>query len=151
MLAYEKVPNFLENVTVSDNSMEEITPKIEGEYDSEKTGTYNLKCTASDSSGNTSSKEFKLVVKENSNVKISKTKKGNTIKNYYGITYIDDVIIANKSYSLPSNFVPNNLVTINGYIRVVDYVRDAFNELKSDSSVLGLNIYASSGYRSYSD
>jgi len=34
MLAYEKVPNFLENVTVSDNSMEEITPKIEGEYDS---------------------------------------------------------------------------------------------------------------------
>ncbi len=53
MLAYEKVPNFLENVTVSDNSMEEITPKIEGEYDSEKTGTYNLKCTASDSSGNT--------------------------------------------------------------------------------------------------
>ena len=36
MLAYEKVPNFLENVTVSDNSMEEITPKIEGEYDSEK-------------------------------------------------------------------------------------------------------------------
>lgn len=120
-------------------------------YDSEKTGTYNLKCTASDSSGNTSSKEFKLVVKENSNVKISKTKKGNTIKNYYGITYIDDVIIANKSYSLPSNFVPNNLVTINGYIRVVDYVRDAFNELKSDSSVLGLNIYASSGYRSYSD
>ena len=151
MLAYEKVPNFLENVTVSDNSMEEITPKIEGEYDSEKTGTYNLKCTASDSSGNTSSKEFKLVVKENSNVKISKTKNGNTIKNYYGITYIDDVIIANKSYSLPSNFVPNNLVTINGYIRVVDYVRDAFNELKSDSSVLGLNIYASSGYRSYSD
>lgn len=151
MLAYEKVPNFLENVTVSDNSMEEITPKIEGEYGSEKVGTYNLKCTASDSSGNTSSKEFKLVVKENSNVKISKTKKGNTIKNYYGITYIDDVIIANKSYSLPSNFVPNNLVTINGYIRVVDYVRDAFNELKSDSSVLGLNIYASSGYRSYSD
>ena len=30
-----------------------------------------------------------------------------------------NVIIANKSYSLPSNFVPNNLVTINGYIRNV--------------------------------
>lgn len=151
MLAYEKVPDFLEGVTVSDNSKEEITPKIEGDYDSEKTGTYNLRVVASDSSGNTASGDFKLVVKENSNVKISKTKKGNTIKNYYNVTYIDDVIIANKSYSLPSNFVPNNLVTINGYIRVVDYVKEAFDSLKSDSAALGLNIYASSGYRSYSD
>lgn len=151
MLAYEVVPDFLDGVTVSDNSMEDIVVTIDGKYDSEKPGTYVMYYKASDSSNNTTSKEFKLVVKENSNVKISKTKKGNTIKNYYGVTYIDDVIITNKTYSLPSNFVPNNLVTINGYIRIVDYVKDAYNELKSDSSVLGLNIYASSGYRSYSD
>lgn len=151
MLAYEAVPDFLDGVTASDNSMEDIVVTIDGKYDSEKPGTYVMHYKASDSSGNTTSKEFKLVVKENNNVKISKTKKGNTIKNYYGVTYIDNVIIANKTYSLPSNFVPNNLVTINGYIRIVDYVKDAYNELKSDSSVLGLNIYASSGYRSYSD
>ena len=151
MLAYETVPDFLDGVTASDNSMEDIVVTIDGKYDSEKPGTYVMYYKASDSSNNTTSKEFKLVVKENSNVKISKTKKGNTIKNYYGVTYIDDVIIANKTYSLPSNFVPNNLVTINGYIRVINYVKDAYNELKSDSSVLGLNIYASSGYRSYSD
>lgn len=151
MLAYEAVPDFLDGVTASDNSMEDIVVTIDGKYDSEKPGTYVMHYKASDSSGNITSKEFKLVVKENSNVKISKTKKGNTIKNYYGVTYIDNVIIANKTYSLPNNFVPNNLVTINGYIKVVDYVKDAYNELKSDSSVLGLNIYASSGYRSYSD
>ena len=151
ILAYETVPDFLDGVTVSDNSKEDIVVTIDGKYDSEKPGTYVMYYKASDSSGNTTSKEFKLMVKENNNVKISKTKKGNTIKNYYGVTYIDDVIIANKTYSLPSNFVPNNLVTINGYIRIVDYVKDAYNELKSDSSVLGLNIYASSGYRSYSD
>lgn len=151
MLAYEAVPDFLDGVTASDNSMEDIVVTIDGKYDSEKPGTYVMHYKASDSSGNTTSKEFKLVVKENNNVKISKTKKGNTIKNYYGVTYIDNVIIANKTYSLPSNFVPNNLVTINGYIRIVDYVKDAYNELKSDSSVLGLNIYASSGYRSYGD
>ncbi|MGM9876077.1 MAG: D-alanyl-D-alanine carboxypeptidase family protein [Bacilli bacterium] len=151
MLAYETVPDFLDGVTVSDNSMEDIVVTIDGKYDSEKSGTYVMYYKASDSSNNTTSKEFKLVVKENSNVKISKTKNGNTIKNYYGVTYIDNVIIANKTYSLPSNFVPNNLVTINGYIKVVDYVKDAYNELKSDSSVLGLNIYASSGYRSYGD
>lgn len=151
MLAYEAVPDFLDGVTASDNSMEDIVVTIDGKYDSEKPGTYVMHYKASDSSGNITSKEFKLVVKENSNVKISKTKKGNTIKNYYGVTYIDNVIIANKTYSLPNNFVPNNLVTINGYIKVVDYVKDAYNELKSDSSVLGLNIYASSSYRSYSD
>ena len=151
MFAYEEVPDFLDGVTVSDNSKEDIVVTIDGKYDSEKPGTYVMYYKASDFSGNTTSKEFKLVVKENSNVKISKTKKGNTIKNYYGVTYVDDVIIVNKTYSLPSNFVPNNLVTINGYIRIVDYVKDAYNVLKSDSSVLGLNIYASSGYRSYSD
>lgn len=151
MFAYEEVPDFLDGVTVSDNSKEDIVVTIDGKYDSEKPGTYVMYYKASDFSGNTTSKEFKLVVKENNNVKISKTKKGNTIKNYYGVTYVDDVIIVNKTYSLPSNFVPNNLVTINGYIRIVDYVKDAYNVLKSDSSVLGLNIYASSGYRSYSD
>lgn len=151
MLAYEKTPDFLENVTAYDNSNENIEVFLEGQYDNEKPGTYELYYKASDSSGNTTTKEFKLVVKENSNVKISKTSKGNTIKNYYGITYIDNIVIVNKTYSLPNNFTPNNLVSLNGYIKVVDYVSEAFNELKSDSSVLGLNIYASSGYRSYSD
>lgn len=151
MLAYNKVPDFLEGITSSDNSGEEIEVIVEGEYDSEKPNTYKLYYKASDSSGNTTTKEFKLVVKENSNVKISKTSKGNIIKNYYGVTYVDDIVIVNKTYSLPSNFTPNNLVSINGYIKVVDYVNDAFVSLKSDATALGLNIYASSGYRSYND
>lgn len=151
MLAYEKEPNFLEGITATDNSLEEIEVTIQGDYDTERVGEYSLCYLAVDSSGNEQSQTFKLIVKENPNVKISKTSKGNTIKNYYGITYIDDVIVVNKTYGLPSNFAPNNLVTINGYIKVVDYVRDAFNALRSDSTSLGLNIYASSGYRSYSD
>ena len=151
MLAYNKVPDFLEGITSSDNSGEEIDVIVEGEYDSEKPNTYKLYYKASDSSGNTTTKEFKLVVKENSNVKISKTSKGNIIKNYYGVTYVDDIVIVNKTYSLPSNFTPNNLVSINGYIKVVDYVNEAFVSLKSDATALGLNIYASSGYRSYND
>ncbi len=151
MKAYEDVPNMLNGITATDNSGEEIEVTIEGEYDTEKVGEYTLFYKAVDSSGNKTIRDFKLIVKENENIKVSKTSKGNTIKYYYGITYIDDVIIANKTYSLPSNFAPNNLVTINGYIKVVDYVKDAFQELTSDSASLGLNIYASSGYRSYSD
>lgn len=151
VLAYEKVPNFLENISVIDNSMETIEVSLTGEYDIEKAGEYTLYYTASDSSGNETKESFKLIVKENKNVVVSKSSRGYTIKNAYGITYLDNNIIVNKTYGLPSNYVPSNLVTINGYIRVVDYVKEAFNELKSDSASLGLNIYASSGYRSYGD
>ena len=151
VLAFTTKPDLLSEITADDNSKEEIKVEVKGEYNIEIPGEYNLSYVAKDSSGNEIIKEFKVIVKENQNVKISKTSKGNTIKNYYGITYIDDVIVVNKTYSLPSNFAPNNLVTINGYIKVVDYVKNAFNELKSDASSIGLNIYASSGYRSYSD
>lgn len=151
VLAFTTNPDLLSEITADDNSKEEIKVEVKGEYNIEIPGEYNLSYVAKDSSGNEIIKEFKVIVKENENVKISKTSKGNTIKNYYGITYIDDVIVVNKTYSLPNNFAPNNLVTINGYIKVVDYVKKAFNELKSDASSIGLNIYASSGYRSYSD
>ena len=151
MLAYEIEPDMLKDILVNDNSGEEIKVSLEGEYDTKVVGTYNLSYTAKDSSGNERVEKFKLIVKENTNVKISKTSKGNEIKNYYGITYIDDVVVVNKTYNLPSNFAPNNLVTVNGYIKVVDYVKDAFTSLAADAQSLGLNIYASSGYRSYND
>lgn len=151
MVAYEDEPDFMDGITVSDNSGKEIEIVFDGEYDTETAGEYVLSYRAEDESGNESVKEFKLIVKENVNVVISKTSKGNTMKNYYGITYIDNVVVVNKSYGLPSNFAPNNLETINGYIKIVDYVKDAFNELRNDSLSIGLNIYASSGYRSYSD
>lgn len=151
VLAFEEKPNLLEGIIVTDNSLEEIEVVVDGSYDLEKAGEYVLNYVAKDSSGNETKKEFKLIVKENKDVTISKSSKGYTIKNYHGITYIDNIIVVNKTYGLPNNFAPNNLVTINGYIKVVDYVRDAFNNLKSTASDLGLNIYASSGYRSYSD
>lgn len=151
VLAFSDKPNLLDGIVVEDNSKEEITATIKGEYNIEEEGEYFLSYSAKDSSGNETEKEFKITVKNNPNVKISKSTKGYTIKNYYGVTYVDGVVIANKTYSLPSNFAPNNLVTINGYIKVVDYVKDAFLSLSSDAKAIGLNIYASSGYRSYSN
>lgn len=151
MLAFEDVPDLLEGITAEDNSKKNIEVKLEGEYDTEQVGEYTLYYLANDLSGNETKEEFKLVVKDNPNIKISKTRKGNIVKYYYGITYIDDIIVANKTYGLPSNFAPLNMAYINGYIRVVDYVKDAFSKLTSDSASLGLNIYASSGYRSYWD
>lgn len=50
-------------VKIEDNSKEEIIPVIIGKYDINKVGTYNLKYSATDSSGNNSVCSFNLKVK----------------------------------------------------------------------------------------
>lgn len=56
-----------------------------------------------------------------------------------GIKYIDNVLIANKSYSLPSDFYPELDQTC----------LNQFYKLQNDASAVGLNIYLSSGFRDY--
>ena len=58
-----------------------------------------------------------------------------------GMTYIDGVLIANKSYSLPADYDPG----------VSQEALDAFYEMQSDAAAEGLDIYISSDYRSYYD
>lgn len=62
-----------------------------------------------------------------------------TVYDIQGIKYIDNVLIANKSYSLPSDFNPDLDQTC----------LNQFNKLQYDASMEGLNIYLSSGFRSY--
>lgn len=62
-----------------------------------------------------------------------------TVEN--GITYIDGIMIANKSYSMPADFDPG----------VNQEALDAFNEMAADVADEGLSIYISSDYRSYYD
>lgn len=57
-----------------------------------------------------------------------------------GITYIDGIMIANKSYSLPSGYG-------NG---MKSSASEAFNQMKKDAASLGLKLWNQSGYRSYS-
>lgn len=56
--------DLLQDVKVIDNSKEEITPTIEGEYDINTPGTYNLKFIALDSSNNKCEGPFTLIVSE---------------------------------------------------------------------------------------
>lgn len=56
-----------------------------------------------------------------------------------GIKYIDNVLIANKSYSLPADFYPELDSTC----------LNQFYKLQNDASAVGLNIYLSSGFRDY--
>ncbi|MBQ7500623.1 MAG: D-alanyl-D-alanine carboxypeptidase family protein, partial [Clostridia bacterium] len=57
-----------------------------------------------------------------------------------GVTYVDGILIANKTYSLPSTYYPGGLT----YETEV-----AFNKLCTAAAKEGLNFYCVSGFRSY--
>ncbi len=71
---------------------------------------------------------------------------GFTTKNYPiyekdGRTYIDGVLIVNKTYSLPSGYNPDGLSPD---------CSAAFREMQKAAAAKGLSIYISSGFRSFS-
>lgn len=82
-----------------------------------------------------------------------KTSKGFTIETRNGATYIDGYLIANKTYALPSTFVPENPevpVTEARSNKSLDKdLMTAFRKMQADATAKGLNIYIASGYRSY--
>ena len=55
--------NLVNNATATDNSGEDIVISIDGEYNLNAAGEYDLKFVANDSSGNKATKDFKLIVK----------------------------------------------------------------------------------------
>ena len=143
--------DLLKDVTVEDNSKENITPEVEGEYDINKSGDYKLYYTAEDTSGNKTKEEFVLHIKEkNSGKQITSndnqgttsftTSKGFKGVTKNGVTYIDGYLIVNKTYTLPSSY-GNGLTNV---------TIEAFNKMQAAAKVDGLNIYISSGFRSYS-
>ncbi|MBQ6135126.1 MAG: D-alanyl-D-alanine carboxypeptidase family protein [Bacilli bacterium] len=142
--------DLLSGVSATDNSSEEIPVTVEGEYDTNTPNTYELTYVAKDSSGNETKEKFQLevtkkpvVVNRDNYVEPNRTfttsngHKGE-VKN--GITYIDGIMIANKTYPLPSTYNPGDLtsVTVN-----------AFDEMRAGAASAGYNIYVVSGFRSY--
>lgn len=69
----------------------------------------------------------------------SVTSKGYKIVTKDGVTYIDGYLVVNKTYTLPSSYG-------NGLTKET---LDNFNEMRSAATLEGLNIYISSGFRSF--
>ena len=144
-----------EKAKAIDNYDGDITEKIEitGEVDKDKIGEYTIIYKVSDSSKNEASVERKVRVIEkpvekpkpststSSDGVKGKTSKGYTIEVKNGITYIDGILIANKSYSLPSSYNPGDLLGV---------FLDNFKKMQSDASSQGVGLNVISGYRSYS-
>ena len=68
--------------------------------------------------------------------------KGYPITVVNGITYVDGVLIANKTYALPETYNPAGLTS---------ETFDAFIRMQSAASAQGLGLYVKSGFRSYYD
>ena len=163
--------DLLKGVSATDNSNEEIAVSVEGGYDFTKPGEYSLKYVAIDSSNNKTEEEFTLTVKAKSAPQVTQTEGTSsqtkpetttqkekepsnttsetvtftTSKGYQGVTkngvtYIDGYLVANKTYSLPSTY--GNGLTAE--------TKSAFNTMSAAAKKDGLNIYISSGFRSYS-
>ena len=143
--------DLLKDVTVEDNSKENITPQVEGEYDINKSGDYKLYYIAEDTSGNKAKEEFVLHIKEknvekqitsndNQGATFFTTSKGFKGVTKNGVTYIEGYLVVNKTYTLPSSYG-------NG---LTNATTEAFNKMQAAAKADGLNIYISSGFRSYS-
>ena len=151
---YNTKIDLLKDVEAVDNSNEEITVTIEGEYDITKSNIYKLYYVAKDSTGNETREEFSLKVKEKpvQNTSSSNTssptqpdKEFTTSKGFKGytkngMTYIDGILIANKTYSLPSTYKPGGLTST---------TNEAFKKMQAAAKLDGISLVIKSGYRSY--
>ena len=68
------------------------------------------------------------------------TSKGYVISEKDGITYVDGVLVANKTYSLPADYNPGDLLP---------ECEAAFSKMQSDAAAENLEIWNASGFRSY--
>lgn len=132
----------------------------------EKTTTKKSTSTKSSSqttNSTTTTKSVKLdktysKVKEIEGEKVSKgkTSKGYDIYEIDGITYVDGYMIANKTYTLPEDYAPSDTYTKADPVAtkqcatcINNTAYQAYKDMKADASALNLNIYISSGFRSY--
>lgn len=132
--------NLLKGVSAKDNYSKDIKVFIDGDYDFDREGEYIIYYIAKDSSGNETKEEAKLIVGDRDNITneftTSKGFKGYT-KN--GITYIDGVLIANKTYGLPQSYGPG----------LTKETETAINSMAAAAATDGINVYCQSGFRSF--
>ena len=84
------------------------------------------------------------------------TSKGYSIEYKNGAYYIDGYLIANKTYTLTSDWVPTNTykkitASMDGFCRecIDKTAYEAWNEMKADAAAIGYNMWIQSGYRGY--
>lgn len=114
--------------TVTDNYDKKIEVKVSGTVDTKTPGDYTLTYNAIDKSKNKTSVTRKITVKKKE------------IQVTSGITYINGILLVNKTYSLPSTYNPGVNATANS----------ALKQLQAAANAAGHKMPLISGFRSYS-
>ena len=144
------------DLTLTEGDKAELKPGVTPDNAKDTTLTYSASSDVVkvDENGNiTAQKEGKAVItvtneasgistEVNVTVKakpVAQTTTTTTTGNSAKLTYIDGILIANKTYALPSSYAPG----------VQKAAQDAFNQMKADAAKEGLNLFIVSGYRSY--
>lgn len=134
-------------VKAKDNYDKEVDITTEGEVDMNKEGDYKVKYIATDKSGNKKEHTITFTIKKRSiyepvkleNGSIGTSSKGYKIENKGGATYVNGILIANKTYILSSSY--------GGGLR--ESTKNAFNEMKAAAALDGFDLRIGSGYRSF--
>lgn len=103
----------------------------------------NINSNDNSNKSNINSNSNDIKSNNNSNVNndiVGKTSKGYEIKKINGLYYIKGILVANKTYSLPSTYAPGDLLS---------EFTIAFTKMKKDAEVEGITLTVVSGYRSY--
>lgn len=135
-------------VKITDNYDKDIAINVDGNVDTAKEGTYKVVYSATDKSGNNAEHTIIFTVKKKEvyvaptvvDGNAGTTSKGYKIANKNGVTYINGILVVNKTYNLSSSY-GNGLTST---------TKSAFNEMKAAAKEAGFNLYIGSGYRSYS-
>lgn len=124
--------------TAEDNYDGIITDKVvvDNKIDTTKAGTYVITYLVTDANGNSAKVQRNIIVKEEEK---EIKEQMPSIETKDGITYVNGILLVNKTYGLPKDYDPG----VNS---------EAYSNLKAmqaDASALGLNLSLQSGYRSY--
>ena len=135
-----------------DKKSEEITTTLKMKEEI----TSDIKTTSSNSTSTSTTIKKKSTTKKTSTKEKDITTSTTTIKTteVKDAKYVDGILIVNKTYPLPKDFVPKNTYKsadgLNYCSNCIDM--DAYEQyklMKADATSLGLNIWIQSGYRSY--
>ncbi len=122
-----------------ESSDENVSSKDASSKDASSRGTQSENASSQEKpEENTSSDTFPAPAVKGGTV-IGTTSKGYEIKVKNGITYINGVLIVNKTYALPGNYNPG----------LQSLSNKAFNKMKAAAKKDGISIWISSGFRSY--
>lgn len=118
------------NITAEDPVDGLLEVNFSGNADTSVPGEYIVIASAQDQHGNSSEKEITVYVRETTTGVYHDTVEP---------TYIDNVLIVNKTYGLPSTFNPG----------LRTETTEAFALMKAAAAQDGINLWIVSGYRSY--